>query len=72
MIALIKAALEGLAAIPKILDYFQKLNLMARLNRIEKNQELLRKGFDELHKAKTPSDIQKAANAVSAAWNKRL
>jgi len=70
MLELIKLALLGLASIPKILEYIQSLNLAIRLDRIEKNQQAIKFGFDELQKAKTPDEIQRAANSVSAAWNK--
>ncbi|NDC96242.1 hypothetical protein EBZ38_16420 [bacterium] len=70
MLELIKLALMGLASIPKILEYLESLNLAIRLDRIEKNQAAIKDGFDQLAKAKTPNEIQNAATAVSAAWNK--
>jgi hypothetical protein len=70
MLSLITAALQGLAAIPKILDFLNELNLAARLNQIEKNQQAIRASFDLLEKAKTPKDIQDAATALSKSWNK--
>jgi len=69
MMALITAALQGLGAIPKILDFLKELNIAARLDRIEKNQQALKDGYDQLAQAKTPDDIQKAAHSVSASWN---
>lgn len=70
MLELIKLALTGLASIPKILSYIESLNLAMRLDRIEQNQQAMKLGFDELQKAKTPDEIQRAANSVSRAWNK--
>lgn len=70
MWALITAALQGLAAIPKILDFLSSLNIAARLEVIEKNQQALKAGFDQLQAAKTPEEVQGAAHAVAAAWGK--
>lgn len=70
MLELIRQALIGLAAIPQIIALIKELNLAIRIQRIEQNQQALKEGFDALHQAKTPQDIQKAASAVSAAWNK--
>jgi len=69
MFALITAALNGLAALPKLIEFFESLQIAARLDRIEQNQAKIREAYDKLAQAKTPEEIQSAAHHLSAGWN---
>lgn len=69
MIALITAALEGLSAIPRILDYIKSLNLDARLSALESNQAKFKSAYDLLRNAKTTEEKANAADAIARAWN---
>lgn len=79
MIALITAALQGLAAIPKIGELIQSLingiinaRLEERIQAIEQHQETVRKAYDQLDKAKTSEEKSAASRALTAAWSRRV
>jgi len=69
MIALITAALEGLASIPKILDFIKSLELEARLSKIEATQAKIKSAYDLLNQAKTAEEKANAADAIAHAFN---
>ena len=69
MIALITAALQGLAAIPRILEFFEKMNLEARLAAIEKRQQATAAAFTKIAEAKSREDYANAARDLSNSWS---
>jgi hypothetical protein len=70
MLALITAALQGLASIPKIIEFFQKMNLEARLEAIEKRQQSTAAAFTKLAEAKSKEDYANAARDLSNSWSR--
>lgn len=71
IIALITAAFQGLAAIPKLLATITGWNIDARLSALEKNFERQHEAYSLLNQAKTTEEKANAADALAAAWNKR-
>ena len=69
-IVLIRAALEGLAAIPRILEFFKEMRLAERLASLEKAQAEIKMSYDELYSANTSDQIKKALASRRAAINK--
>lgn len=55
---------------PIVESIIDKLMINARLNAIEKDANAFKEGFSKLAEAKTPKEIQDAANAVSNTWNR--
>ena len=64
MIALITAALQGLAAIPQLIDFIKSLNLDARLNALETKQQTINQGLIQIAGAKTDEDYAKALDIL--------
>lgn len=71
MWALITAALQGLAALPKIFDFIVNLNIEARLKALEQNAANLQEAYKLLSEAKTSEEKINAADAIAHAWNNR-
>lgn len=70
ILALIRAAFEGLAAIPRILEFFKEMRLAERLASLEKAQAEIKISYDELYNATTSDQIKKALASRRAAINK--
>jgi len=70
ILALIRAAFEGLAAIPRILEFFKEMRLAERLASLEKAQAEIKISYDELYNANTSDQIKKALASRRAAINK--
>jgi hypothetical protein len=69
ILSLITAALEGLAALPKILDEIKKLLSDNRLNEIEAAQKQMGEAFLSLASAKTQSEKDAAILALTKSIN---
>lgn len=70
-LALIRAALEAIIAIPKIWDQFITANINGRLQKLESNQAKMYAAYELAAKAKTTEEKAHAADALIDAWNKR-
>lgn len=69
MIALITAALEGLASLKFFTELFQKQNLLGRLEALEKKQQLMNQGVTKIALAKTPEEYKDALKDFASSWN---
>lgn len=69
MLALITAALEGLAALPKIFDFLVNQNITARLRALEENKIKVAAAYEMAKRATTTEEKQNAADAILNAWN---
>jgi hypothetical protein len=65
----IRAALEAIIAIPKVIDQFMALSVLARINSIEKRQEDIRQAYSKLAAAQTREERQNAINDLADRWN---
>jgi len=69
--ALLVGALQGLAALPKILDKITAWEVDERLNTLAKNSTATKTAFDALESAKTTEEKANAADLIASAWNNR-
>jgi len=69
MIALITAALHGLAAIREFVELFRGLNLKERLDRIEERQSKMNSAFSALAASETSEEKKNALRDIADSWN---
>jgi len=69
--ALVVGALQGLAALPKILDKVVGLEVDGRIGLLAANAAKVKEAFDALDKAQTTEEKANAADQISSFWNSR-
>lgn len=70
MLSMITAALQGLAALPKLIDAFEKFFIeLPKLMKMEQKLNELHDAVGKLSEAKTQEELKAAAKAISKATN---
>lgn len=69
MIALITAALQGLASLRDLFNMIKDLNLKQRLETLEARQMKMNAGYLKLASAQTPEEMKNALSDIASSWN---